>query len=619
MRKVFIAMLMVCFLIIPARAEDIANQIEEGTASERENRIIVTTLDELKAAIAEANDGDTIELTQKIRVVNEYISADKDITITCTEDFADSAMFEVIGSSVIGLSFKGGGTHQIFAVTYFYGQEVIVQNCIFDGNNTSTAIDVYGSEGVNKVRIIDCEFKNCLRSAISARASTDVVMNRCYVHETYAVDASAAVESSGKITLNDCVITRNSSFANAGVLCSGTLIVSRGQIRDNTIRSTDVGVAVDIFCSGTWSIIDEGTEDTGYYDAATGAKLDLPIYESGVLARLIYLKDEVAEDYFSFLSESGVPETPPQEPISPPVGDGGDDIKNPSQPPQEPAQPSEGEGKDNSNEQPGMPAEPPQGSDGDGSDDAPSQLPEQPEKPPLDDDAPDNNSGSASDAPQEPQTPTNGDGDNDMPSTDYRPSWRPIWPTVSVEPTDTHKPQEPSDSPPAPAQPSLVCNGATIDVSRSVVLLGYGDGLLHRDDFLTRAQMATVIFRLLDDDSIALYRNAQLTFVDIPANAWYTDYVRVIQAAGIVNGVGGGRYDPEGLLTWGQTLTILSRFVKPQEYALQYIQYDGWASQAIQTAVAYGWIEDSAVFAPDAVISRGQLETLINGVLAQYR
>ena len=72
-------------------------------------------------------------------------------------------------------------------------------------------------------------------------------------------------------------------------------------------------------------------------------------------------------------------------------------------------------------------------------------------------------------------------------------------------------------------------------------------------------------------------------------------------------------------MTWGQTLAILSRFVEPQEYALQHIQYNGWALQAVQTAVAYGWIEDSVAFAPNAVIGRGQLEELINSVLALYR
>lgn len=617
MKRAFLVALMVCLLIAPARAEEMADQpLEDNT---QYPNVVVTTLDELQEAIASADNGDTIEITQTIKIAGEDIATEKDITIACAEVFEDGTMFRTREGSIVGLSFKGGRAKEIFAIVNDQEEKTIFQNCKFDGENVAEAVNIYGALDIsgsgktNFVKIIDSEFTNCFGSAVSARASTDVVIDRCHIHDTYAINASGAVSSSGKVALNDCIITRNSSVANAGVLCSGTLIVSGGQIRDNTIRSTDIGVAVDIFCSGTWSIIDEGTEGAGYYDAATGEKLSLPIHENDTLARLVYLQDEDAEDYFLFLSEPDVPEIPP-------ASDGDkDDIENSSKPPQKSIQPSEGEGEDDTNEQPETPIEPPKDSDADGSDDAPPQLPEQPEEPPQGDDTTDNNSGGASDTPQEPQIPSDGDSDNnDMPPTDYRPSWRPMWPTISFEPTDTSKPEQ-SDDTPAPAQAPLVCNGATIDVSRSVVLLGYGDGLIHEDDFLTRAQMATVIFRLLDDDSIALYRDAQLAFVDVPANAWYTDYVRVIQAAGIVNGVGGGRYDPEGLLTWGQTLTILSRFVELKEYELQYIQYDGWASRAIQTAVAYGWIEDSATFIPDAVISRGQLEALINSILAQYR
>lgn len=616
MKRVFWTVLVVCLLIVPARAEDIANQMEEETASEREDRIIVTTLDELKAAIVDANDGDTIEITQKIKVVNEYISTDKDITITCTESFADYAMFEIIGSSVIGLSFKGSGAHEIFAVTYFYGQEVIVQNCIFDGNDTSTAICVYGSEEVNKVRIIDCEFKNCLESAISARASTDVVIDRCYIHETYAVAATGAIVSSGSVTLNNCLITENSSYANAAVLCSGTLIVSGGQIRDNTIRSTDVGVAVDIFCSGTWSITDEGTGDAGYYDAATGEKLSLPIHESDTLARLVYLKDENAKEYFSFLLEpdtsegndNDIPELP-QEPVSPPVDDEESDDP-PEQIPEPPKEPADsGEEKDEgdpSGKQPETPDQPLQGEDGNISDDDKPQSSEQPINPPQDDNITD----TTPDTPQQPQEPV----DSPPNYIPYWPSVRPVWPIV----TTTISTDEPQIETEIPARNPLICNGATIDTSKTIVLLGYGDGQLHEADSLTRAQLATIIFRLLDDDTIIRYGGAGMMFTDVAADAWYAPYVNAIGMAGIVNGVGGGMYDPDGTVTWAQIITILTRFVESESCELKYIQYDGWALEAIQTAVALGWIEDSSIFNPNDIISRGKLVDLINTVLEQY-
>ncbi len=447
MKKNFLAVLMACLLAIPAYAEEIPNQVEEGTATKQETQVVVSTLDELQEAVAKANDGDVIELSRTIKMVGESISTDKDITIACSENFEDNAMFDLMGSSVIGLSFKGGKADQIFVVTDFQEQETIIQNCTFDGNSTSEAICVYGAEKENLVKVIDCEFKNCFRSAISARTSTDVVIDRCHIRETYAIDASGAVDSSGKVTLNDCIITGNSSFANAGVRCSGTLIVSGGQIQDNIIRTTDNGAAVDIFCSGIWSITDEKAEDAGYYDATTGEKLSLPVYESNVLAKLIYLKDEDAKKYFSFLSEpdtsesddnnppelpqeptkqpeeeensANQPEVPPQKPIFPPTGSGEDD--NSEQTPEPPKESVDSEGaedKGNSADEPETPSQPPQGEDVDNSDDNTPQSPEKPMDPSQGDamDELDNNTDTTSDAPQRPQEPANS-ASNNMPPT----------------------------------------------------------------------------------------------------------------------------------------------------------------------------------------------------------
>lgn len=106
---------------------------------------------------------------------------------------------------------------------------------------------------------------------------------------------------------------------------------------------------------------------------------------------------------------------------------------------------------------------------------------------------------------------------------------------------------------------------------------------------------------------------------NIAADAWCAQYVRVMQAAGIVNGIGNGKYNPNGTVTWSHILTVLSRFVKPQEYTLHLINYNGWAVKSVQTAVALGWIKDSVTFAPDAAITRGELTQLINGVLALYQ
>ena len=62
MKKLGLALLMVCLLIIPAHAEEIADQ-QVGDTVQQEDRVVVATLDELQEAIASAEDGDMIVIS----------------------------------------------------------------------------------------------------------------------------------------------------------------------------------------------------------------------------------------------------------------------------------------------------------------------------------------------------------------------------------------------------------------------------------------------------------------------------------------------------------------------------------------------------------------------------
>ena len=239
-----------------------------------------------------------------------------------------------------------------------------------------------------------------------------------------------------------------------------------------------------------------------------------------------------------------------------------------------------------------------------------SQQPED-HTPPTDND----NDGETSDSDQggaeQPEKPVEDDsnnGDDYTPSRPHKPVQHPSEPDKGI--------QQPEEEPPAPA---LVCGDAVIDTSRSVVLAGYGDGQLHEEDPLTRAQLATIVYRLLTDESISYYEKGQPLFVDVSADVWYYQAVTTIGHAGIVSGVGGGQYDPDGLVTWAQAITVLSRFVEQQECELKHIIYTGWARPFIETAVSLGWIEDNHEFVPDALIKRGELVSLFNSVLGLYR
>ena len=138
------------------------------------------------------------------------------------------------------------------------------------------------------------------------------------------------------------------------------------------------------------------------------------------------------------------------------------------------------------------------------------------------------------------------------------------------------------------------------------------------------AVIAAVVWKLGGKKAAAAVTNSAKKAVytveieDVPADMWCCSYVSAIANAGIVNGVGNDRFNPNGKLTWAHIITVMTRFVEPQTCQLQNIQYDGWAAGAVQTAFALGWIEDGADFDPNAFITRGEFMEFVNNILALY-
>lgn len=644
MKKVILCVLTALMLVIPAYAAEGDAAMDQPIQQEP---VVVASLDELQAAIDAAEDGGFIYIADTIPVSNTTIETEKHITIMRIDGFYGT-MLRIKGGTILsGFEFVDNSdddTSSTLIEIISATEEVTVKRCNFycSGNRIVRFIDISGGIFKTSAKIEHCSFYGSTAGAISSKKSTEVLIDSCVFNENRNYSPGGAISSSGVLFIKDTTISNCSAASGGGIFNSGDLTISNCQFRDNTVENFHYGS--DIFSTGSLMILDNSSESGGYYEESTGEKIILPLADYKETAKLIYLTEEQAAEYFT-------PEPPQEEkPTQPEPGDNGDgedtppeqpqppqqpgdqtgdgDTTGEEQPPQKPTQPPDTNPDDGEQGQPQEPEQPPQDDptepeqppEGEGKDDpteTPPEAPEQPVEPPQDD-----TPTTTPDTPQQPQEPAdgnNGNNDNYTPPTDYYPIYRPLWPVVTVKPTEDSKPQTQPDNTPAPAKSQLVCNGAVIDTSRTVVLLGYGDGLIHEDDPLTRAQLATIVYRLLDDESIAKYSNSAMAFTDVAANAWYAPYVRVIQAAGIVNGVGGGKYSPESYLTWSQIIAVLTRFVEPQECNLQHIQYQGWAQEAIETAVALGWIEDSADFNPDATINRGQLEQLINSVLALYR
>lgn len=590
MRRLISMILAVCLLTggsIPARAVDMVPD-EVPPKADTATAEVATTLDELQEAVALAENGGTIALGKTIYINGETISTDKELTLIRADGFASGDMIVIYNGEIEGFRFQESAPAGIISVWPAQDSKIAIENCIFDGSGVGEGIRITGTRYPHQVTISNCEFSDCYHHSVNAQANTKVSVDGCYIHDGYYGSVGGAVQSSGKLTLTRCTITDNTSWANAGVMCSGgTLVANDCIIRENKILSPDSGIAVDVFCLDTvWSLSNSGnTTDAGYYDLTTGDKVDLPIQESTNFAKLIYLTDEEAEDYFA-------PPASPDDDANP-APDGNPDIPDDGE--EDSSDNDDGEDTDETAEEQQPEVTPPaEGGDG--------EQPPEPVTPPTDDTG-DNDQGGI----ERPETPVGDDSDsgNYTPSRPHKPTQRP--------------PEPDADTPEETPAPVLICGEAVVDTSRSVVLAGYEDGELHLGDPLTRAQLATVIYRLLAEESIIQYGAGQSVFEDVSADAWYYQAVNTIGQVGIVNGVGNGWYAPDGLVTWVQAIAVLSRFVQAEEYELQRLEYDGWARPAVETAVAFGWIEDSNNIDLNSAITRGEFMEFVNSVIEKYR
>ena len=89
------------------------------------------------------------------------------------------------------------------------------------------------------------------------------------------------------------------------------------------------------------------------------------------------------------------------------------------------------------------------------------------------------------------------------------------------------------------------------------IIDGMGKGKFSPDATMTRAQFAKIVVC-----GLGLAPEYRGTFTDVAETAWYASYVDTAAAYGIVNGVGHGKFNPEGVITRQEAATMLARAAK---------------------------------------------------------
>lgn len=150
-------------------------------------------------------------------------------------------------------------------------------------------------------------------------------------------------------------------------------------------------------------------------------------------------------------------------------------------------------------------------------------------------------------------------------------------------------------------------------------IIGYPDGNAHPERNVTRGEVATIFFRLLDPDVRAGNLTKSCTFSDVPADRWYRTAIATMQSMGIINGRTVSEFEPDKPITRAEFAAIATRF--DQEDPVLNASFsdisDHWAEEEIRHGATLGWVRGytDGTFRPDQYITRAETMALINRML----
>lgn len=152
-------------------------------------------------------------------------------------------------------------------------------------------------------------------------------------------------------------------------------------------------------------------------------------------------------------------------------------------------------------------------------------------------------------------------------------------------------------------------------------VVGYSDGTVRPNANISRAEVATIFFRLLKSDIRDGNLTADNDFSDVSDGQWHNKAISTMAKLGIVKGRRADRFDPDASITRAEFAAICARFnTKPVENSGSFSDISGhWAENEIERAAAFGWISGypDGTFRPDARITRAEAMTMINRVLCR--
>ena len=150
-------------------------------------------------------------------------------------------------------------------------------------------------------------------------------------------------------------------------------------------------------------------------------------------------------------------------------------------------------------------------------------------------------------------------------------------------------------------------------------IIGYGNNDVRPQNNITRAEVATIFFRLLTDETREANMTKSNSYNDVKDGDWFCCAVSTLSKMGIIKGYEDGSFKPNDPISRAEFAAIAARFdpdgdKTPATFA---DVTSHWAKDEISIAANHGWIKgyEDGSFKPDQKITRAETMTLVNRVL----
>jgi len=148
-------------------------------------------------------------------------------------------------------------------------------------------------------------------------------------------------------------------------------------------------------------------------------------------------------------------------------------------------------------------------------------------------------------------------------------------------------------------------------------------GRIRPNDYITRAEVVTIFFRMITDDNRTENWTQQNQFSDVQLNDWFNNAISTVANMRLIHGMPDGMFAPNRWITRAEFAAVVSRLLDNSTTSQEDLFTDvgdHWARHYINQIGSIGWVSGmgNGSFEPDRQLTRAEAAAIISRILDRH-